>query len=675
MIKIDLHTHTVKSKSDASFIFSLEKVKEYVEKKKINAIAITNHNLFDINNYEIIKNSLDILVLPGIEVDLENGHILIISDVVDLEEFEVKSKLISEIINKKPSLTYEEFISIFPDLSKYILIPHYDKKPKIQERFFKKMAPYVYCGEVGNANKFSRMIKNSEELTPVLFSDMRMSEAEKLSCSQTYLDIDDATFLSIKESLKDKTKVFLNSSKRRDFFPILNDGTLASTGLNILFGKRSSGKTFTMDKIFENFQGTKIKYIRQFDLIEKDKDKAQQIFDEKISKDRLLFSENYYVQFKEIVGSMVEIDTKPLEYEAEIYINKLVAFAEQSDNLDAFAKVPLFSEQESERTNTKSLEELITSVITIISNSEYSDVISNYLERKALYGLLAELILKWKSIALENEIVRTTNEIINVVKKKLEIESSQDSIPSFRIITYAETVLDISQFNTLCAAIKSEKSLVSTQLGKFTIEAKRSQICGAQELQKIISKKGKYSDAFQQYDNDGFTYLQYLKNCDQINDSEYYKCYSYIDYLVLNDRGYGVSGGERSEFYLEEALKDSEKYDMLLIDEPESSFDNIFLKEEINIKIKELSLRMPVFVSTHNNVIGGSIKADHIIYTEAFCDKSGTTFKVFSGPFTAKELIATDGSSIKNINILYDSLEGGQELYIERRQTYEAFKD
>ncbi len=170
MIKVDLHTHTIKSKSDASFIFSLEKVKEYVEKKEIDVIAITNHNLFDINNYNIIKDSLDILVLPGMEVDLENGHILVISDVLDSKEFEEKGKLISEIVNKKTSLSYEEFISIFTDLSKYILIPHYDKKTKIQERFIKKMAPFVSCGEVGNANKFSRMKNNENELTELVNS-------------------------------------------------------------------------------------------------------------------------------------------------------------------------------------------------------------------------------------------------------------------------------------------------------------------------------------------------------------------------------------------------------------------------------------------------------------------------------------------------------------------------
>ena len=354
------------------------------------------------------------------------------------------------------------------------------------------------------------------KLTPVLFSDMRMSETEKLSCGQTYIDVEDATFLSIKEALKDQTKVFLNSSKRRDLFPILDDGTLASTGLNILFGKRSSGKTYTMDQVYENFKGTKIKYIRQFDLIEKDKDKAQKIFDEKISNDRSLFTDDYYAQFKEIVGSMVEMDIKPLEDEADIYIKKLIAFAVQADNLDAFAKVPLFSEQEYASTNTKSLEELINSVITIISNSEYSDIISKYLEKKFLYGLLVELVQKWENIALENEVAKATNEIIKLVKEKLEIESSQDSIPSFRINNYAEVILDISQFNTLCEIIKNEKNLLSTQLGKFTIKAKRSPLGSAQQLQRIISKQGKYSDAFQYYDNSGVINLQHLKKCSQI---------------------------------------------------------------------------------------------------------------------------------------------------------------
>lgn len=55
---------------------------------------------------------------------------------------------------------------------------------------------------------------------------------------------------------------------------------------------------------------------------------------------------------------------------------------------------------------------------------------------------------------------------------------------------------------------------------------------------------------------------------------------------------------------------------MLLIDEPESSFDNMFLNQEVNERIKEISQKIPVFLVTHNNSIGESIKPDYYMYTK-----------------------------------------------------------
>ena len=71
MKKIDLHLHTVPSLSDSHFDFSLEKLKEYVIAAEIDCIAITNHNLFDKEQFEFIASSLQITVLPGIEIDLD----------------------------------------------------------------------------------------------------------------------------------------------------------------------------------------------------------------------------------------------------------------------------------------------------------------------------------------------------------------------------------------------------------------------------------------------------------------------------------------------------------------------------------------------------------------------------------------------------------------------------
>jgi predicted metal-dependent phosphoesterase TrpH len=52
--KIDLHLHTIPTVSDAHFIFSLDKLREYVNSAELNAIAITNHDIFDLVQFNEI---------------------------------------------------------------------------------------------------------------------------------------------------------------------------------------------------------------------------------------------------------------------------------------------------------------------------------------------------------------------------------------------------------------------------------------------------------------------------------------------------------------------------------------------------------------------------------------------------------------------------------------------
>ena len=55
MKKLDLHIHTVQTVSDHPFSFSIEKLKEYVQKLKIEGIAITNHNMFNLKHRVFIE--------------------------------------------------------------------------------------------------------------------------------------------------------------------------------------------------------------------------------------------------------------------------------------------------------------------------------------------------------------------------------------------------------------------------------------------------------------------------------------------------------------------------------------------------------------------------------------------------------------------------------------------
>ena len=108
----------------------------------------------------------------------------------------------------------------------------------------------------------------------------------------------------------------------------------------------------------------------------------------------------------------------------------------------------------------------------------------------------------------------------------------------------------------------------------------------------------------------------------------------------------------------------------MLIDEPESSFDNLFLKKDINNFLKGISEEMPVVISTHNNTIGGSISPDYILYTEKVIENGEAKYKRYSGYATDASLKSVEGEEIDNYQITINSLEAGEDAYQERNTLY-----
>lgn len=104
---------------------------------------------------------------------------------------------------------------------------------------------------------------------------------------------------------------------------------------------------------------------------------------------------------------------------------------------------------------------------------------------------------------------------------------------------------------------------------------------------------------------------------------------------ILNKELNPVSGEQRAEYNFHRKIEDSLKQDLLLIDEPESSFDNMFLNNRINTVLQDISKRIPVFVSTHNNRIG-----------------------------------ASNDSSVSNLSVQLNCLEAGERTSKTRRDTY-----
>lgn len=136
------------------------------------------------------------------------------------------------------------------------------------------------------------------------------------------------------------------------------------------------------------------------------------------------------------------------------------------------------------------------------------------------------------------------------------------------------------------------------------------------------------------------------------------------NYRFENDEE--VSGGQKAEYLFFKALDKAATHDTVLIDEPESSFDNPYLNELIVSELKKISERSTVFIATHNNVLGVSIDPDGIVYT-AYEDPE---HRVYTGDAGDEKLVAADGRTVNRSEMLLKLMEAGDEAYKNRKPYY-----
>ena len=520
MKKIDLHIHTVSSIIDGTFFFSLNSLKDYVEKLDIDCIAITNHNLFDKAQFEEICRVLSIKVLPGIEISLEGGHILLISENEELEDFNLKCRQITGLIKDKGDcITYEQLIGIFPLLDKYLLIPHYEKKPHIAEETLIKLGDNIFAGEVTSLRKFKDCIKESGKLTPVIFSDCRFVEGmQNFSTRQTYIDAEDSTLRAIKGCLFDKAKVFLSKEEGNDFFQATDDGIVLSTGLNVIIGERSSGKTYTLNKIRRNFNN--VKYLEQFSLLQNDEEKFKNL----VTTRHSLVSENYLKEFKDVVYDINEIDLKTNKLNVGKYIDSLKKYAAENDKLDTYSKCKLYNETNFEKDDVDNLKKLISATELLIDNKEYKSIINKHISDGNLKSLFIHLINTHNRIHQDNLKKTWLNDLIDAIKEDLMFRSTTTKVEE---VDFSKVQLDeikVNKFKELVRKIQTEKDIDSKEIRGFKVVARTKKYIGASQLKAKSKRQLAFSDAFNNY-NDPYSFLISF-NPDSAIEKKYYFWFS-----------------------------------------------------------------------------------------------------------------------------------------------------
>lgn len=687
MIKVDLHIHTVTTEFDPSnFVFNEQLLAQYVQESCLDVVAITNHNTFSRSNYEDLKSKLDCVVLPGIEVNVTTpgtyGHVLLISPIDRVDVFSQSAcALESAISDAGGHVDWKRVVELFPEIDKYLVIPHYKKKKRNLDRYTLdeiRVSTGIDALEVSSPKQW---LKGDEAVSEplVLFSDSRpglrmpsSDESElRYSYGSCFVNCEEASLPAIKAALalNQSVRLFHEDSE----FEILPEGLPVSKRTNVLLGNRSTGKTYTLKRIMDGLEEEDYSYIEQFQITAGAK---KEEFEKKVNSDDKTFRTNYFSSLQRSLDSVLSADLQSLVSASESWCEELIRFAHSPE--DDTSKLPIYNEAKypliAERKSRESDFALRSSAEALIFDDRRKSTIEKHVSIDALRALATEL----REIGLEDfrHVAYKTkaNSCLESIQNALKGFSSRKPLPetdpirslfveSYREQRMIQVLEKLESSARLDSEIDSKFKKVRTRYStKNATEAKDSAIL---KMPKDTSLSGLFKK-----NSSWASRISTLRSMpDDVKNQGVYLFFGVKTSIVSNDfNETPLSGGQRAEYLFLHLLEESRNKDFILIDEPESSFDNEFLRSFIVPMIKELSMTSTVFLVTHNNTLGVSLEPDWIIY--ATKTEEGQ-YDLYSGHLTSSVLKNKHGDAISRPDKLIETMEAGPDAYQKRRNYYE----
>lgn len=681
--RIDFHIHTLPSPLDHKFNFIMEKLENYVNDLGLDAIAITNHDFIDLNNFYLIKKFFGnrVKVFPGSEVKLKGGHLLVVTDednAAELNDYLIKLDHISMNLPDE-----HDFLSVFENIDKYLLIPDSGKSNSyMSDTVNSKLSNNFRAGDSGSSKNFNRLLKQDGGLTPVLFSDLHASDDERSNYTvskTTYLKVDTLSISNIKLALEDKTNVFLTSDQTRkdvsNFF-IDHKTVSASDKMNLIIGKRGSGKTHLIETLKESSLGNTL-YIKQGALV---KDSTEAIFYQELENENKHYTEAYMEQLKPIfVEAEHLVQVKDVSGKADKFIQSIKNFAKGNSDKDSASAIPIFDSTELVKDSSRGLDSILKSITRLknVKNSRYKSAINKYISQENLECLEEGFRAEQRYTSQKNYLVEKAEETRAALRKNLEQISSQ-SLPdpdNFSLFEWISRKKKIELMNYLFkTVIIKEHTIKSIKISDyFTLKIITRPYKNAQELLDQIGRNEEISESFNAYykKDDFFSFLIVLKDKKFFSKAPAWQLFLKVDYILLNDNNVPVSGGQRAEYELFKKLDYAHNYDLVLIDEPEASFDNPFLTNKLIKVLKDISEQTTVFVITHSSSIGPLLNPDYIFITKLI----DTQYHILVGLYNdgiVKD-IQSDQEEPLYDNIL-ELMEAGQYNWHKKGLTYDDLK-
>lgn len=711
-MKIDIHTHTKKCKSGDALTREISPADfcETILSTEVRVIAITNHNVFDLDQFEEIESGLgeDAKVWPGIELDIlddgSRGHLLIIVSPRSAREFSVAVRELTKDFSPDSfTATIEDVLEKF-DAFRPLYVAHYkQKKPNLSDKVLEMLEtktknPGCVLKEV--TNSISAGIYISHGHSSIYGSDIHdWAKYEELSHDLPDLRLPVDSFehfclLLKKDPITINTVLNRKTSEDITLLPFEDSSNLkikVFNDINVVFGPKGTGKSCILKAIAKHYSENGI----DAKVYEPASDRLDEIFDTR-GRDLTINLNTHGIKY-------CSDEIEALRGAGEVAVTGLskygVYFAAKRTNRNAKKILLKDIEPEEEGSARREFVEFNEAVATTKNFLDFLDTnpaVKKGLNEEELTDvsrILSELLERlrqrewtnfsgWKEICLLNSAIKafrreverksgtpakpTTTGFRDYAMNRIKIE-----LNAAAILKCVDTVIPMqTQVVGSLGSNKGELQFLTEfkfQSGAITDGA----LLSLTEVKKGTQKKFVNcvrSILKHAYADDLFQNISELNEIEDVEDiNTVYELLLFKRYFAIDGQPYSPSSGESSMVMLQKELgTDKEVY---ILDEPERSLGNEYINDVIVPLIKERARAgKKVFISTHD----ANIAVRTLPYSSVYrCHGPDGYSTYFGNPFT-NNLVNPDnmGDQLDWKKVSMRTLEGGEEAFGERGKIY-----
>lgn len=707
-MKVDLHCHTkaIKKGEPSTRNVDLDTFVNAIKGSEVKIVAITNHNHFDLKQYEEFAEAAKDFcrVWPGVEIDVkfdagEVGHIILVADPINAKDF---SKCLEELLgSKSPNSFSIDPLALYNSMKaiKSVYLVHYDKKPKawpdseinkLQEALLKDDASHCLFKEPGSLR--SCRIFADYGHNAIIGSDVRdWSKYSEASFSELRLPIDDFKSLVLL-SKKDATVVnTLLNKKACSSIPLDIEGTRIKlpiyNDINVVFGHKGTGKSLILEKLRSEYE-RRGHHVSPYKGSEQEGD-----FDDKL---KVLDEERKII----CIGA----DDCRSEIECICEWNEV-----EISHISRFIKA---KEDENASINKKRLGITRARLVGIPTMDEFEKLHNQYETTSEAYSSfheidLARLLTEVEAKTLMGLILKVASALkikaIDEWTKQKALQLSKFSIDCFKELADKKTGListptDASLYdfikNRMELRKKAELVLSSINIGKRDVKiclgeldehgkmylVTRYEMFRERPLLRRFNKKYKAEDLEEfrsSYENlasgfyktevgDHIAKIKELKE-DGLDSTE--SLLGVSKYICKEDRSeYKPSSGEKAILLLQIAL-DDKTANVYILDEPELHLGNKYIDKIIVPQINNIGkASKTIIIATHN----ANIAVRTLPYMSAYREHDNGKYRTYIGnPFSDQLVDFDDPRESKSwTEESMTTLEGGARAFEDRRYVY-----